>query len=137
MQCCGLAMDHEADGRGRRHEAPWVIAPRHDPPTPPIAQRRRRDRRLRDLLWLVLKRGNGRALHMRVPLDPCCPVLLNEPPLTGIDGSTADGTYNRRRLLEPHRFLPPTAASFTLLEDTPAYMADAGSEAPLGDSAPT
>ena len=37
---------------------------------------------------------------MRVSLDLCCAVLVDKPPLTGIDGLPAD---NRRRLLEPHR----------------------------------
>ena len=60
---------------------------------------------LRALIWTVLKPGNGRALHMRVPLDLCCSVLLHEPPFTGTDGLSAYCADNGGRILEPHRVL--------------------------------
>ena len=59
------------------------------------------------------------ALHMRVPRDLPCPVLLHEPPFPSIDGLTADSAYDRRTLLEPHRFLlSATLHHSPLIEDT-------------------
>jgi len=63
------------------------------------------------------------TVHMRVPLDLCCPVLFNKPPLAGSDLLTAYGADNRRRFPEPHRFLPRAMRhGHRVIGNTSAFM---------------